>query len=221
MVQHGGATIARDSPLMKRPSLASVVRLRSRPVDFDIEGNVRVGDGIGRRHRQAHSIGHAESPGSFPVSWRFSRRRLFLRSPKKSYARSLRLLTPRGRKSTEPEIQFHYGRRHDFYALWLDPSMPILAHTIGRSPTIWPRRRSNKLNHILPPSFGSSRRSAARYWLRVGRIGDARSRTTMERTQPASTLSAAQAEYAERKIAEKGLSERCRVQMMDFRESSC
>src|SRR3954466_14191996 len=39
------------------------------------------------------------------------------------YARSLRLLTPRARKSTEPEIQFHYDVGNDFYALWLDASM--------------------------------------------------------------------------------------------------
>jgi len=64
------------------------------------------------------------------------------------YTRSLRLLTPGARKSTEPEIQFHYDVGNDFYALWLDPSMLYTCAYYMKESDDLATAQINKLDHI-------------------------------------------------------------------------
>jgi len=184
--------------------------------DIDIEGNVESAMGL------ADAIGNRIQ--SFAGIVRVIPKVLALPRDDESpavnesrYARSLRLLTPRARKSTEPEIQFHYDVGNDFYELWLDPSM-VYTCAYYRNPTDdLATAQQNKLDHIcrklrLEPGdrlldigcgWGALVMHAAEHY-GVGATGI--------------TLSAAQAIYAQARITERGLADRCKVQMMDFRD---
>ena len=184
--------------------------------DIDIDGNVEsamgLGDAIGRRIQSARAIARL-----IPRVLSLPRDDESPAVDESRYARGPRLLTPRARKSTESEIQFHYDVGNDFYALWLDPSM---LYTCGyyKTPTDdLATAQINKLDHIcrklrLKPGDrlldigcgwgGLVMHAAERYGVRTTGI----------------TLSAAQAIYAQARITERGLSEICKVQMMDFRD---
>ena len=133
------------------------------------------------------------------------------------YARSLRLLTPRARKSTESEIQFHYDVGNDFYALWLDPSMLYTCAYYKKASDDLATAQINKLDHIcrkLRLQPGDRLLDIGCGW--GGLVMHAAENYGVSAT--GITLSAAQAIYAQARIAERGLSDRCRVQMMDFRD---
>lgn len=133
------------------------------------------------------------------------------------YARSLRLLTPRARKSTESEIQFHYDVGNDFYALWLDPSMLYTCAYYKTASDDLATAQINKLDHIC-------RKLRLQPGDRLLDIGCGWGGLVMHAaenygvTATGITLSAAQAIYAQARIAERGLSKICKVQMMDFRD---
>ena len=133
------------------------------------------------------------------------------------YARSLRLLTPRGRKSTESEIQFHYDVGNDFYALWLAPNMLYTCAYYRKDTEDLASAQIAKVDHIcrklrLQPGErlldigcgwgGLVMHAAEQYGVRACGI----------------TLSAAQAEWAQRRIEQRGLGDRCSVAVMDFRD---
>jgi cyclopropane-fatty-acyl-phospholipid synthase len=133
------------------------------------------------------------------------------------YARTLRLLTPTGRKSTEPEIQFHYDVGNDFYELWLDPSMLYTCAYYRKESDDLATAQINKLDHIC-------RKLRLRPGERLLDIGCGWGGLVMHAAEhydvdaTGITLSAAQSDYAQQRIAERGLGDRCRVQMMDFRD---
>ncbi len=184
--------------------------------DIDIEGDVEsamgLGDAIGKRIQSIRAIA------------RVTQKILALPrdddSPaveRSRYARSLRLLTPRARKGTESEIRFHYDLGNDFYALWLDPSMSYTCAYYRKESDDLATAQRNKLDHIcrklrLQPGDrlldigcgwgGLAMHAAENYGVKATGI----------------TLSAAQAIFAQETIAGKGLSDRCKVQMMDFRD---
>jgi cyclopropane-fatty-acyl-phospholipid synthase len=184
--------------------------------DIDIEGNVEsamgLGDSIGKRIQ------------SFAAFARVIPKILALPSDDESpavdesrYARSLRLLTPRARKSTEPEIQFHYDVGNDFYALWLDPSMLYTCAYYKEASDDLATAQKNKLEHIC-------RKLRLHPGDRLLDIGCGWGALVMHAAEHYGvhangiTLSAAQANYAQARIAERGLSDRCTIQMMDFRD---
>jgi len=78
--------------------------------DIDIDGNVEsamgLADAIGKRIQSFGGIARL-----IPKVLALPRDDDSPPLDETRYARSLRLLTPGARKSTEPEIQFHYGRR--------------------------------------------------------------------------------------------------------------
>jgi cyclopropane-fatty-acyl-phospholipid synthase len=133
------------------------------------------------------------------------------------YARSLRLLTPAGRRSTEPEIQFHYDVGNDFYALWLDPSMLYTCAYYRKESDDLSTAQLNKLDHIC-------RKLRLRPGERLLDIGCGWGGLVMHAAEhygvdaTGITLSAAQSVYAQKCIAERGLGDGCRVQMLDFRD---
>jgi cyclopropane-fatty-acyl-phospholipid synthase len=184
--------------------------------DIDIDGNAEsamgLGDAIGAR---INSIGG--------IATLISRVLALPRddeSPvvdESRYARSLRLLTPRARKSTESEIQFHYDVGNDFYALWLDPSMVYTCAYYRDASDDLATAQTNKLEHIC-------RKLRLQPGDRLLDIGCGWGALVMHAAEhhgvcaTGITLSAAQAIYAQARIAERGLSDRCKVQMLDFRD---
>jgi cyclopropane-fatty-acyl-phospholipid synthase len=225
-VQHGGADPRADFSLYVRrrgglrrmlvpPSELSIVEAFISN-DIDIEGNVEsamgLADDIGKRIQSPRGLARLaalilalprddESP---PVD-------------ENRYARSLRLLTPRARKSTESEIRFHYDVGNDFYALWLDPSMLYTcAYYRSESDDLATAQR-NKLDHIcrkLRLKAGDRLLDIGCGW--GGLVVHAAQNYGVRAT--GITLSAAQATFAQKRIAEVGLSDSCKVQMMDFRD---
>ena len=133
------------------------------------------------------------------------------------YQRGLRLIAPRNRKSTESEIRFHYDVGNDFYSLWLDRRMLYTCAYYKKSSDDLETAQVNKLDHIC-------RKLRLRQGERFLDIGCGWGGLVMHAAEKYGvkamgvTLSAAQAEWAQTKIAEKGLGDRCRVEVMDFRD---
>lgn len=184
--------------------------------DLDIEGNVEsamgLGDSVGR---------HVQSMGGMA---RLIPKVLALPSDDEApplnetrYGRSLRLLTPRARKGTEAEIRFHYDVGNDFYALWLDPSMLYTCAYYRKESDDLATAQVNKVNHIcrkLRLRPGERLLDIGCGW--GGLVMYAAENYGVEAT--GITLSAAQAEWAQKRIAEKGLGDSCKVEVLDFRD---
>jgi len=181
-------------------------------VDGNLESAIGLGDAIGNRIQSLGGIARLiprvlalpRDDDNAPLS-------------ENRYARSLRLLTPAGRKSTEPEIQFHYDVGNDFYELWLDPSMLYTCAYYRKESDDLSTAQINKLDHIC-------RKLRLRPGERLLDIGCGWGGLVMHAVEhygvdaTGITLSAAQSEYAQQRIAERGLGDRCRVQMLDFRD---
>jgi cyclopropane-fatty-acyl-phospholipid synthase len=113
-------------------------------------------------------------------------------------------------------VRYHYDTGNDFYALWLDSSMVYSCAYFQRGTDDLDTAQRNKLEHIcrklrLKPGerlldigcgWGGLIRYAAEHY-GVEALGV--------------TLSEAQAALASARIAEAGLSERCRVEVRDYR----
>ncbi len=133
------------------------------------------------------------------------------------YTRGLRLLTPRTRKSTESEIRFHYDVGNDFYSLWLDRRMLYTCAYYKKATDDLETAQVNKLDHIC-------RKLRLQPGERFLDIGCGWGGLVMHAVEhygvhgTGITLSAAQAEWAQQKIAEKGIGDRCKVEVLDFRD---
>jgi cyclopropane-fatty-acyl-phospholipid synthase len=133
------------------------------------------------------------------------------------YVRHTGPLSVSSRCSEAGEIRFHYDVGNDFYALWLDPRMLYTCAYFRHADDDLAEAQTAKLDHIcrklrLQPGetlldvgcgWGALVQYAAEHY-GVEALGI--------------TLSAAQAEWAQRSIAAKGLGARCRVEVMDFRD---
>jgi cyclopropane-fatty-acyl-phospholipid synthase len=184
--------------------------------DLDVEGNLEsamgLGDSVGKRIQSVGGIARL-----IPKVLALPRDDEAPPLHDSRYGRSLRLLTPRARKSTEAEIRFHYDVGNDFYALWLDPSMLYTCAYYRKESDDLATAQINKLNHICR----KLRLTAGERFLDIGcgwggLIMHAAENYGVEAT--GITLSAAQAEWAQKRIAQKGLGDRCRVEVMDFRD---
>ncbi len=133
------------------------------------------------------------------------------------YTRAPRALNPGGRGSEADEIRFHYDVGNDFYALWLDPHMLYTCAYYRDAHDDLATAQTAKLDHIcrklrLAPGErlldigcgwgGLVMHAAEHYGVHARGI----------------TLSAAQAEWAQRSIVERGLADRCQVDVMDVRD---
>jgi cyclopropane-fatty-acyl-phospholipid synthase len=181
-------------------------------VDGNLESAMGLGDAIGNRIQSLGGIARL-IPKVLALPRDDDKSPLF----ENRYARTLRLLTPAGRKSTEPEIQFHYDVGNDFYELWLDPSMLYTCAYYRKESDDLSTAQINKLNHIcrklrlLP---GERLLDIGCGW--GGLVMHAAEHYGVDAT--GITLSAAQSDYAQQRIAERGLGDMCRVQMLDFRD---
>lgn len=184
--------------------------------DIDIEGNVEsamgLGDAIGQRIQSAGALLRL-----IPAILALPRDDEVAPLAESRYSRSLRLLTPRARRSTESEIQFHYDVGNDFYALWLDPSMLYTCAYFRSESDDLATAQINKIDHIC-------RKLRLRPGDRLLDIGCGWGGLVMHAAEhygaraTGITLSSAQAIHAQAKITERGLSDTCKVQMMDFRD---
>jgi len=225
-VLHGGATPPADFSLFFRrrgalrrmllpPSELTIVESLISG-DVEIEGNMEtamwLSDAIGKNVQSGGGLAKL-----LPVVLALPKDDEAPRPEDSRYARGLRLLTPRVRKSTESEIRFHYDVGNDFYALWLDKRMLYTCAYYKKATDSLETAQVNKLDHIcrklrLQPGErfldigcgwgGLVMHSAEHYGVQATGI----------------TLSAAQAEWAQRGIAEKGIGDRCKVEVMDFRD---
>jgi cyclopropane-fatty-acyl-phospholipid synthase len=184
--------------------------------DIDVDGNLEsamgLGDAVGNRIQSLGGIARL-----IPKVLALPRDDDKVPLTESRYARSLRLLTPTGRKSTKPEIQFHYDVGNDFYELWLDPSMLYTCAYYRKESDDLATAQINKLDHIC-------RKLRLRPGERLLDIGCGWGGLVMHAAEhygvdaTGITLSAAQSVYSQQRIAERGLGDRCRVQMLDFRD---
>src|SRR5712671_2328419 len=184
--------------------------------DLDVDGNLEsamgLGDSVGKRIQSVGGIARLipmvlALPGDDEAPPLHESR----------YGRSLRLLTPRARKSTQAEIRFHYDVGNDFYALWLDPRMLYTCAYYRKESDDLATAQINKLNHIcrkLRLQPGERLLDIGCGW--GGLVMHAAEHYGVDAT--GITLSAAQSDYARQRIAERGLGDKCRVQMLDFRD---
>ena len=201
--------------MLLRPSELSIVEAVISN-DLDVDGNLEsamgLGDSIGKRIQSVRGIA-----GLIPKVMALPRDDEAPPLHESRYGRSLRLLTPRARKSTGAEIRFHYDVGNDFYALWLDPSMIYTCAYYRKESDDLATAQINKLNHIcrklrLKPGErfldigcgwgGLVMHAAEHYGVEASGI----------------TLSAAQGEWAQKRIFERGLGDRCRIEVLDFRD---
>jgi cyclopropane-fatty-acyl-phospholipid synthase len=181
-------------------------------VDGNLESAMGLGDAVGNRIQSLGGIARL-----IPRVLALPRDEDNAPLSENRYARSLRLLTPPGRKSTEPEIQFHYDVGNDFYELWLDPSMLYTCAYYRKESDDLSTAQINKLNHIcrkLRLQPGERLLDIGCGW--GGLVMHAVEHYGVDAT--GITLSAAQSDYAQQRIADRGLGDRCRVQMLDFRD---
>ena len=184
--------------------------------DIDVDGNLEsamgLGDAVGNRVQSLGGIARL-----IPRVLALPRDDDKVPLSQNRYARTLRLLTPAGRKSTGPEIQFHYDVGNDFYELWLDPSMLYTCAYYRKESDDLATAQINKLDHIcrkLRLQPGEHLLDIGCGW--GGLVMHAAEHYGVDAT--GITLSAAQSDYAQQRIAERGLGDRCRVQMLDFRD---
>ena len=127
------------------------------------------------------------------------------------------LLRPNNRSGARRNILAHYDLGNAFYARWLDPTMTYSSARFERPGEPLSEAQRNKYaslsrqialgpeHHIL--EIGCGWGGFAEY-----AAGDVGARVT------AITLSPAQAEYARRRLFERGLAERVDVKLMDYRD---
>ena len=122
-----------------------------------------------------------------------------------------------GRRSDAPEIRFHYDVGNAFYALWLDPSMVYTCAYFERADVDLATAQTAKLELIC-------RKLRLQPGQRLLDIGCGWGALVQHAAQHHGvealgiTLSAAQAEWAQARIRERGLEGRCRVEVLDFRD---
>jgi cyclopropane-fatty-acyl-phospholipid synthase len=178
-------------------------------VEGDLEAAIRLGDAIGERVRGPVGISRLVP--------------LLLRLPRgeKRDVRDARFMRPDdpdfGRQSGAAAIRHHYDVGNDFYELWLDSEMLYTCAYFKTGAESLEDAQTDKLEHIcrklrlkqgerlldIGCGWGGLVRYAAR---RYGVVAHG------------ITLSAAQAEWAQSRIAREGLSSTCRVECLDYRE---
>lgn len=180
--------------------------------DVDIEGDLERGTSLGDRiAARVHSLSDAAALLPLVLALPSDDER-----PDPAAARHHRR---RGadRKSDAAEIRFHYDVGNEFYALWLDPRMVYTCAYFEHPDTDLATAQVAKLDHIC-------RKLRLRPGHRLLDIGCGWGALVLHAVEHYGvqalgiTLSAAQAEWGQARIRERGLADRCRVEVMDFRD---
>lgn len=180
--------------------------------DFDIEGDIEAIGGL------ADNLGVLENDAGALARLGVKLLRLPSGGPSREGRQGARL---RGKAHTkqrdEAAIRYHYDVSNDFYALWLDRAMVYSCAYFSRPDEDLDAAQQRKLDYIcrklrLRPGErlldigcgwgGLAMHAAREYGAEVSGI----------------TLSEAQAQLANERIAEAGLADRCRVEVRDYRD---
>ncbi len=186
--------------------------------DVDIEGRIDaaiyLGDAIGNR---------MQSPGQFA---RLLRKLIALpvdpsNAPKEvkgtRFSRGLDRIMPNRRHGDEKAIQYHYDVGNEFYQLWLDPRMVYTCAYFQRADESLEAAQLAKLDHIC-------RKLRLEPGMRLLDVGCGWGALIMHAAENYGveavgiTLSKAQASLGMQRIAAAGLSDRCRIELRDYRD---
>lgn len=133
------------------------------------------------------------------------------------FSRGLARVLPNRRPGDEKAIQYHYDVGNDFYQLWLDPRM-VYTCAYFRSPTDdLETAQLAKMDHIC-------RKLRLEPGMRFLDVGCGWGALIMHAAQNYGvdavgiTLSKAQAALGTQRIAAAGLSDRCRIELRDYRD---
>lgn len=186
--------------------------------DVDIEGNMEaamtLADDIGNRVQSGKAfarllpklIALPRDASSAPSEVKGTR-----------FSRGVKRLLPNWRPGDEKAIQYHYDVSNDFYRLWLDPQMVYTCAYFSRTDDDLETAQVAKLDHIC-------RKLRLEPGMRFLDVGCGWGALIMHAAQNYGveavgiTLSEAQATLARQRIAAAGLSDRCRVELRDYRD---
>ena len=133
------------------------------------------------------------------------------------FSRGLSRLLPNRRQGDEEAIQFHYDVSNDFYRLFLDPRMVYTCAYFKRADDDLETAQLAKLDHIC-------RKLRLEPGMRLLDVGCGWGALIMHAAQSYGvdavgiTLSKAQATLGTQRIAAAGLSDRCRIELRDYRD---
>ena len=133
------------------------------------------------------------------------------------FSRGIRRLLPTWRPGDEKAIQYHYDVSNDFYQLWLDSRMVYTCAYFNHADDDLDTAQVAKLDHIC-------RKLRLEPGMKFLDVGCGWGALIMHAVQNYGveavgiTLSEAQATLARQHIAAAGLSDRCRVEIRDYRD---
>lgn len=179
---------------------------------FDIEGNMEAALELGEFL--------LSQPRSVREKWELKKRLSKLPPPNHAHAgwRGAGLWgVVHSRSRDRQAIHFHYDLPAEFYALWLDKSMVYSCAYFASADEDLEKAQQRKLDYIC-------RKLRLRSGERLLDIGCGWGALVMHAAADYGaealgiTLSAPQAELATKRIREAGLSERCRIKVVDYRD---
>ena len=133
------------------------------------------------------------------------------------FSRGIKRLLPTWRHGDEKAIQYHYDVSNDFYRLWLDSRMVYTCAYFNHAEDDLDTAQVSKLDHIC-------RKLRLEPGMKFLDVGCGWGALIMHAAQNYGvdavgiTLSEAQATLARQHIAAAGLSDRCRVEIRDYRD---
>jgi cyclopropane-fatty-acyl-phospholipid synthase len=187
--------------------------------DFDIEGSVEAAFALGDQIMD-DPLGQARGLQGKMAQVRYGKRLLSLPNtgqPRPGDTAAKLRGSLHSKERDRQAITYHYDRSNDFYALWLDRRMVYSCAYFAAPDDDLDTAQERKLDYIC-------RKLRLQPGERLLDIGCGWGGLVIYAAQHYGveaygiTLSQAQAELAQKRIAEAGLSERCRVEVRDYRD---
>ena len=186
--------------------------------DVDIEGNMEaamyLGDALGKRLQSPADqmrlvrklLALPKDPATAPKELKGTR-----------FSRGVAKIMAIGRPGDEKAIQYHYDVGNEFYQLWLDPKMVYTCAYFRNADDDLATAQVAKLDHIC-------RKLRLEPGMKMLDVGCGWGALIMHAAQNYGveavgiTLSQAQADLGNKRIAAAGLADRCKIEMRDYRD---